>query len=696
MAYRRKLKRDALSTQDPPMKKRKLSKENDPPSTFTNPAPSTSTNPAPDISSPEEVMEISQTNYAPHPDSTRNTPKQSFLSVTPKSLSQCNSCPLKTKSNKSLKKKNVRLSRQVAELRKLVKELRSKVAVDTEEEPEDESLDKSDTEEQESENAKDQEQVDSESENAKDEDWTYAVIEESTGTENSGNETDETIHNNVRIDPNAPAYDQPKFIVYYWNLVNLFSLFCFKCKESCPTVTAQSIGTMIDITQHCAKCNDNYRWQSQPLLQGGISAGNLLLSFSILMAGASISKILLIFKHLGLSVYTARTYFRHQRNYLFPIVLSYWEKYQESLVKKLKEMKDVVWTGDGRFDSMGHSAKYGAYSMFSTTVMKIVHFEIVQANETGGSQQTEIEGCERSFKFLKGLGLKIPVFISDRHRGIAKWIRISCPQTQHYYDIWHIARSVTKKLLKASKEKGCEGIACWIKAIKNHLYWCGTSTTPGFGALIEAKWTSFLRHVANKHKNHPNTLYKECHHSDLAPRKWIKIGTVAYQKLSGLLTKTVLLNDIKKLSSDAQTSCLEGFHATLNHWHPKMIHFSWLGTYCRHALASLHFNENVQRETQIRKNGAKQVKINYPKYKLGEEVVHDVKVPPTYGYVTEMKKLLLSVPKNALDKTYSKYASKAPEPLTAQFTERSSKEQAVEAYRKRKDCAIQLFPTDCE
>lgn len=35
----------------------------------------------------------------------------------------------------------------------------------------------------------------------------------------------------------------------------------------------------------------------------------------------------------------------------------------------------------------------------------------------------------------------------------------------------------------------------------------------------------------------------------------------------------MLLNDIRNLSSEAQTSCLEGFHATLNHWHPKMICF---------------------------------------------------------------------------------------------------------------------------
>jgi len=56
------------------------------------------------------------------------------------------------------------------------------------------------------------------------------------------------------------------------------------------------------------------------------------------------------------------------------------------------------------------------------------------------------------------------------------------------------------------------------------------------------------------------------------------VGTAAYDKLKALLTKTRLLNDIKQMSPDAQTSCLEGFHATLNYWHPKLICFSWLGS----------------------------------------------------------------------------------------------------------------------
>lgn len=67
---------------------------------------------------------------------------------------------------------------------------------------------------------------------------------------------------------------------------------------------------------------------------------------------------------------------------------------------------------------------------------------ITQANETGGSQQTELEGAKRCFAYLQQLGLSIAIFVSDRHRGIAKWIRETSVDTIHYFNIWHVARSV--------------------------------------------------------------------------------------------------------------------------------------------------------------------------------------------------------------------------------------------------------------
>jgi len=51
----------------------------------------------------------------------------------------------------------------------------------------------------------------------------------------------------------------------------------------------------------------------------------------------------------------------------------------------------------------------------------------------------------------------------------------------------------------------------------------------------------------------------------------------------------------------------------------------------RHILASLHFNENLHRRAQTAADGTQYYKVVYPKYKLGEEVVRTLTVPPTYG-----------------------------------------------------------------
>ena len=63
-----------------------------------------------------------------------------------------------------------------------------------------------------------------------------------------------------------------------------------------------------------------------------------------------------------------------------------------------------------------------------------------------------------------------------------------------------------------------------MKGIRRHVCWCATSTKAGFESRIDAKWNYFMRHVCNKHDNHPDPLYKKGHHGDLEPRKWIKIG----------------------------------------------------------------------------------------------------------------------------------------------------------------------------
>lgn len=137
----------------------------------------------------------------------------------------------------------------------------------------------------------------------------------------------------------------------------------------------------------------------------------------------------------------------------------------------------------------------------------------------------ELVGAKRCFAYLEQSNIKVAKFVSNRHIGIAKWVRETLTSVQHYYDIWHIARSITKKLIKGSKEKDCEVISEWVASIKNHLYWCATSTTEGFNEMIKAKWKSFMRHVQDLHDDHPDELFKECIHEELQrKRQWIKNG----------------------------------------------------------------------------------------------------------------------------------------------------------------------------
>lgn len=97
----------------------------------------------------------------------------------------------------------------------------------------------------------------------------------------------------------------------------------------------------------------------------------------MLCAGASIRKVLLVFHNMGMLVYDKPTNYYHQWNLMIPSVDAFWRKYQKILLNSLSQ-EDVVLAGDGRHESMGHSAKYGTYTIFCCTVGLIIKIVLVQ------------------------------------------------------------------------------------------------------------------------------------------------------------------------------------------------------------------------------------------------------------------------------------------------------------------------------
>lgn len=63
----------------------------------------------------------------------------------------------------------------------------------------------------------------------------------------------------------------------------------------------------------------------------------------------------------------------------------------------------------------------------------------------------EKEGFVWSINFINNKGIKIEQIITDRHVQIVKHIREEMPNTKHYFDVWHVAKGLKKKLVRERK-----------------------------------------------------------------------------------------------------------------------------------------------------------------------------------------------------------------------------------------------------
>ena len=286
----------------------------------------------------------------------------------------------------------------------------------------------------------------------------------------------------------------------------------------------------------------------------------------------------------------------------------------------------VVLGGDGRCDSPGHSAKYCSYSLIDLENSKILEMHLVQSSEVSSSNAMEVEGLQRCFRTLDNNRIETESLTTDRHRSVQKYMRENRPLVKHFYDVWHMAKSMYKKLLALAKKAGCGVIKAWAKSISNHLYWCAASSH-GDADLILQKWQSIGNHVANIHEGH-GAKFPKCLHGPLNDRDWIVFGSRAHKSLQLLLNNKVFLKDIGKLSPSGQTSFVEAYHSVVIYFAPKMTHYFYLTMKARLLLACLHFNENFDRAQARSDTGELIWSVAYPKYKEGG-IVKEVKISCT-------------------------------------------------------------------
>ncbi|XP_071854147.1 uncharacterized protein [Apostichopus japonicus] len=304
------------------------------------------------------------------------------------------------------------------------------------------------------------------------------------------------------------------FLVMESCLLTLFRL-CLSCKGPITASVEKVVGTLLRVAYRCHNCGATGHWDSQTFIGGKVYC-DVMLSASILFAGATPTKVLRVLCNLNCPTIGIRTFMRHQRHLLQPTIRQVWNTTQKEMLQRLVEIgMPMILGGDGRHDSAGHSAKYGSYSFMDFEWNMIVHLELVQSNEVTSSNAMELEGLKRGLKYLQERGINVETLISDRHRSIAKYMREQQPDIDHFYDVWHVAKGLSKKIDQLAKKKTCTAVGEWSKSISNHLYWVAASTSDGDGEVMLAKWQSVTNHIQNVH-THDSELFPKCQHGNLS------------------------------------------------------------------------------------------------------------------------------------------------------------------------------------
>ncbi|CAC5426232.1 unnamed protein product [Mytilus coruscus] len=412
-----------------------------------------------------------------------------------------------------------------------------------------------------------------------DSDEDYQPSDDDQSSDDNSDEKDD--HKNYRLNAKATPEEQKQFLLSESALAELLSV-CRYCSSEAVPVIQVSRGTLIVTNSVCVNGHLSI-WKSQSS-HNSLPWSNLMTATAIMLSGCNATSDLRMFDHLNVQMFSMRTYNRLQSLYVSPAATMALDAEQSSLLDQLRGT-DVILGGDARCDSPGYSAKYGSYTLMDLQTKKILDFQLIQSNEV------------KDYVNIKEV-------VTDRHSSIKKYMRIGQGDKKHLFDVWHVAKGVSKKLEAAAKKSGGKDIRPWIKSIVNHIYWISSSCGMD-GDLKAAKWLSIMNHMCNKHEWH-SSIYPKCDHGELSQdRQWLE--------------------------------------EVVNNFAAKSTHFFYSSMLARLCVAALHYNENCNRDRAFTKDGVQCFSMVYPKAKKGKEaVVKSRPSPATYDYVLLIKQAVVS------------------------------------------------------
>jgi hypothetical protein len=549
---------------------------------------------------------------------------------------------------------------------------------DDDEEEEDDSDDDDDDEEDDDDDDDeddDDEEVEEEEDDDDDPDYVDSICgdEESDGDAKKPCRKRTTIKRELLMDDPTDHVPiaQRKYIVYESCLIAML-VFCQVCRAICTVSLVRERGSWAEFEAHCSNGHVKL-FQTQPM-HGLLPCGNLAIAACSLFTGLSQAQLLRFLKFMHIRAISSRTFSKLQRLYLLPSIRNVWKVSRDSWLQSLSGSGQKLSVGgDARCCTPGHCAKFSSYSIMDLDSSKILDVQLLQVNEVRNSNAMECVGLQRSLKVLLDSGITIASITTDRHPQVQKYLRtaeeLKAFSILHFYDVWHIAKSLKKKIAKQSIPMEFRGLLDWKNTVINHLYWCA-ATSGGDGGMVEEKWLSILSHVVGMHE-HSGPLFPQCQHEPLPDNyEYMVIGSAPYMALKRIVTDTCTVRDIRKLSPAGQTSSLESYHNVVISFATKRLHYLYAAMEGRIYLSALHFNENSARLQAITTAGNPMSSMSFPKSRGGEPISKEVKIAATFAYVdvllTEVSRLRELYPTyKVAEAVVHDYYSQIPKPVAS-------------------------------